>query len=95
MHIIKVCTACSCEKYFSADVLKRAEKVLGIKAGESTPDGQFRLEKTGCLSHCEEAPNVLFCQADGPLSAVMMDGEVKTNCLPNKLEKELKALKET
>lgn len=94
MHIIKVCTSCSCEKNFSAAVIKRAEKVLNIKVGQTTPDGQFRLEKTGCLGQCEKAPNVLFCKADGPLSAVMIDGEVKTNLLPNRLEKELNALKE-
>jgi len=36
---------------FGPDTLATAEKVLGIKAGETTPNGQFRLEKTGCLMH--------------------------------------------
>ncbi len=94
MHIIKVCTGCSCDKNFSAESIQKAEHVLDIKVGETTKDGQFRLEKTGCLSHCELGPNVLFCKADGPLSAVMIDGEVKNNMLPHRLEAELKSLKE-
>ena len=93
MHIIKVCVSCSCEKAFAQEVLQKAEKVLGIQAGETTPDGRFRLEKTGCLSQCESAPSVLFAKATSPLSMLMIDGEVKTNMLPHRLEKELEKLK--
>lgn len=93
MHIIKVCTGCSCEKKFGNETLKRAEKALGIKVGETTSDGQFRLEKTGCLSHCELGPNVMFCKTDGPLSVLMNDGEVKNKQLPNRIEQEITRLK--
>jgi len=95
MHIIKVCTGCSCERNFGNDTLKKAELILGIKVGETTSDGQFRLEKTGCLSQCEKAPNVMFCKANGPLSAVMIDGKLETNMLPHRLAKKLEELKET
>lgn len=95
MHIIKVCTGCSCSKNFSEESLKRAEDFLEIKAGETTADGKFRLEKTGCLSNCEQGPNVLFCKADGPLSALMIDGEVHNNMLPHRLKKKLEELKES
>ena len=93
MHIIKICDHCTCRTRFSGESIKRAEKVLGIKLGETTEDGKFRLEKTGCLSHCEEGPNVMFCKADSPLSNLMMQGEVKTRMLPDQLEKELTKLK--
>jgi predicted metal-binding protein len=93
MHIIKVCTGCSCEKSFSSDVLKRAEKVLDIKVGQTTSDGKFRLEKTRCLSQCEKAPAVMICEADGPLSELMNTGEVKTRFFPSRLEAEITRLK--
>lgn len=92
MHIIKICTGYLCSQNFAEENLCIAEKILGIRAGESTPDGKFRLEKTACLSHCEEGPNVLFAQG-GPLSLVMTDGEVERNMLPHRFEEKLKQLK--
>jgi NADH:ubiquinone oxidoreductase subunit E len=93
MHIIKVCGSCTCKVRFADASIKRAEQVLGIRVGQTTEDGKFRLEKTGCLSHCEEGPNVMFCKADSPLASIMVDGEVKHGMLPDKLEKELTKLK--
>lgn len=93
MHIIKVCVGCSCAQKFALDNLAKAEKILGIKAGETTPDGKFRLEKSGCMANCEKAPNVMFCKADGPLSMLMIDGKIEENLLPNRFEKMLKELK--
>lgn len=93
MHIIKICCGLSCMQKFAADNIKKAEKVLGIKAGETTADGKFRLEKANCMSNCEEAPNVMFCKADGPLSMLMVDGKVEMNLLPNRFEKKLIELK--
>lgn len=95
MHIIKICTGASCWQNFANENLKKAEEVLGIKAGETTKDGKFRLEKTGCLSHCEDGPNVLFIHQNGPLSLVMMDGKVENNMLPHHFEKKLRALTES
>lgn len=92
MHIIKICTGTLCCQNFAEENLRMAEKILDIKAGETTPDGKFRLEKTGCLSHCEEGPNVLFAQG-GPLSFVMTDGKVERNMLPHRFEERLKQLK--
>ncbi|MBT4385022.1 hypothetical protein HOD30_04725 [Candidatus Peregrinibacteria bacterium] len=93
MHIIKVCTGGSCEKNFGSEVLKRAEKVLDINVGETTKDGKFRLEKTGCLSQCENAPNVMFCKGTNPQPEVINHCEVKTKLLPPRLEAELTHLK--
>lgn len=94
MHIIKVCTGCACARNFGNDNLQRAEKVLGIKAGERTEDGHIQLESSGCLGYCSEAPNVFFGDAS-PLSMAMNDGTVELKMLPNKLEEKLKALKAT
>lgn len=92
MHIVKVCTGCACSKNFGNDNLKRAEDVLGIKAGETTEDGHIRLESSGCLGQCSLAPNVYFGDAS-PLSMVMNAGSIETKMLPPKLEIKLKELR--
>ncbi len=81
---IKICTGCDCSKRFSDETVKKAESVLKIKAGQSTPDGRFKLEKTGCLSHCELGPNVYF-ENKG-------EGHVEHGMLPHRIEKKLTSL---
>ncbi len=93
MHIIKICMGSSCRLNFAEENLALAEKTLGIKAGEISADGKFRLEKTGCLSHCEDGPNVFFGAHNGPLSLVMTEGKVENNMLPHRFEEKLNALK--
>ncbi len=66
--------------------------MLKIKPGQTTPDGKFRLETTGCLGGCSEGPNVFFQKCDGALDALMIDGDFKTKMLPNRFEKELQTL---
>ncbi len=92
MHLIKVCFGGSCQRNFAQATLSKAEEILGIRAGETTPDGAFQLEKCGCLSQCEQAPTVLFMPNASPLSAVMLDGKVETHMFPNRLESKLKEL---
>ena len=92
MHIIKICCGGTCTLNFSFDTVAKAEKMLGIKAGETTPDGKFRLEKTGCLSHCELGPNVLFMQQSSPLTMIMQDGKVENGMRPQRFEAKLKTL---
>ncbi len=81
---IKICTACDCSQRFSDETVKKAESMLKIKVGESTPDGRFRLEKTGCLSHCERGPNVYF--------GTELEGHVENGMLPHRFEKKLNSL---
>lgn len=88
-HIIKICTSCSCEKRFSNETIKAAEQTLGLKIGEENE--HFSLQKTGCLSHCEEGPNVFIGKIknsdyNAPLNAFELDGKVHTNILPHKFK---------
>ena len=56
-HNIAVCTNISCMLRGSETVLSHIEKKLGIKLGESTPDGKFYLKKEEeCLAACCGAP---------------------------------------
>ncbi len=56
-HNIAVCTNISCMLRGGDTVLAHIERKLGIKLGESTPDGKFYLKKEEeCLAACCGAP---------------------------------------
>ena len=56
-HSISVCTNISCMLRGGDDILAHVEKRLGIKAGQSTPDGKFYLKvEEECLAACCGAP---------------------------------------
>ncbi len=63
-HLIKVChgTACHVQGADSMDTV--LETAIGAKAGETTADGLFSVERVACLGCCSLAP------------VVMIDGEV-------------------
>ena len=58
-HCIRVCLGTACHVHGGPLILEAFERELGIKAGESTPDGMFSLEATACLGACAQAPLVL------------------------------------
>ena len=56
-HSICVCTNVSCMLCGSDKIVEHIESKLGIKTGESTPDGKFYLKKEEeCLAACCGAP---------------------------------------
>lgn len=55
---IVICQASSCLGNGSGELLKLAEKHLGIKAGEVTADGRYRLRTRKCFKKCGLGPNV-------------------------------------
>ena len=56
-HSISVCTNISCMLRGGDDILAHVEQRLGIKAGQSTPDGKFYLKvEEECLAACCGAP---------------------------------------
>ena len=56
-HSIAVCTNISCMLRGGETVLAHIEKKLGVKLGESTPDGKFYLKREEeCLAACCGAP---------------------------------------
>lgn len=57
--VIKVCMGTSCHVK-GADILKEElEKSLGIKVGETTPDGKYSLETVNCVGACAMAPVII------------------------------------
>jgi NADH-quinone oxidoreductase subunit E len=59
-HHISVCTNISCMLCGGEDILGHIQKRLGIKVGESTPDGRFYLkQEEECLAACNGAPMMM------------------------------------
>jgi NADH-quinone oxidoreductase subunit E len=59
-HSISVCTNISCMLCGGEQILAHIERRLGIKVGESTPDGRFYLkQEEECLAACTGAPMMM------------------------------------
>lgn len=55
-----VCRSVVCEACKSGEILNYLSEKLGIKPGETTPDGRVTLEFAECLGACEAAPVILI-----------------------------------
>ena len=59
-HHVSVCTNISCMLRGSQEVFDMVKKKLGIKTGESTPDGRIYLKREEeCLAACTGAPMMM------------------------------------
>jgi NADH-quinone oxidoreductase subunit E len=57
---VSVCTNISCMLCGSDEIVAAVERHLGIKTGESTPDGKFFLKREEeCLAACNNAPMMM------------------------------------
>jgi NADH-quinone oxidoreductase subunit E len=54
-----VCTNLPCQLRDGAKALHHLEQKLGIKMGETTPDGMFTLQQSECLGACADSPVLL------------------------------------
>ena len=82
-HSISVCTNISCMLRGGDDILAHVEQRLGIKAGESTPDGKFYLKvEEECLAACCGAP------------MLMIDHVYHENLTPKSVDEILEAVKD-
>jgi len=55
-YVVNVCTNISCQLVGGEELLHHAEKTLGIRSGNTTPDGLFTVEDVECIAACTEAP---------------------------------------
>jgi len=72
-HVVRMCQDAPCHAAGGRAVWETLEQVLGIKFGETTPDGTWSLVATSCIGLC----------AVGPVAAI--DGEVYGNLTPEKV----------
>ncbi len=51
-HLVEVCTNISCALVGAQQVLEAIQQELGIRAGETTPDGEVTLRTIECAGGC-------------------------------------------
>ncbi len=57
--IIRLCRTISCDMAGKEAIARQLQNDLGIKFGETTPDGKFSLEWANCIGMCDQGPAVL------------------------------------
>lgn len=60
-------------------IIETVEREIGIKPGETTPDGKFSFELTNCIGACDKAP------------AMMINHDVYGDLTPDKISRILKS----
>ncbi len=80
-YIIRMCESAPCHVAGADELLKALESMLGIKAGQTTPDGKFTLELTECVGQCQATP------------VITINNEPRFNVKVNELEQILAACK--
>ena len=53
---IAVCLGTACYVKGSGDIINKISEIIGIQAGETTPDGKYSLDATRCIGACGLAP---------------------------------------
>ena len=80
-HHVSICTNVSCMLRGGDELLRHAEEKLGVRAGESTPDGRILLKREEeCLAACCGAP------------MMMVDHVYHENLTPERLDEILEGL---
>jgi len=78
-NVIRVCRSLPCFLKNSQTIIESIEREIGIKPGETTPDGKFSFELTNCIGACDKAP------------AMMSNNDVYGDLTPRKISQILKA----
>jgi len=81
-HICTVCMGTACHVRGGAAILEHFERKLGLSAGETSPNGEYTLERVNCLGACALAP---LAVVDGQYYGQMT--ETKANSLLEKILK--------
>ena len=58
-NLVMVCQGTACHVMGGERVLQEAERLLGVKPGQTTEDGRFTLETVACIGACGLAPAVI------------------------------------
>src|SRR5574342_691606 len=79
-HMIYVCHNLTCSLLGVEGLIRHLEATLGIRMGETTPDGLISLKRMECLASCGTGP------------AIQVDGIYHERMTPEKLDELLQAL---
>ena len=78
-NVIRICKSLPCYLKNCQTIIESVEKELGIKPGETTPDGRFSFQLTNCIGLCDQAP------------AMMINNDAHVDLTPEKIAQILKS----
>jgi NADH:ubiquinone oxidoreductase subunit E/NAD-dependent dihydropyrimidine dehydrogenase PreA subunit len=78
-RVIRVCKSLPCYLKDAPMIIESVKKLIGIKPGETTPDGRFSFALTNCIGACDKAP------------AMLIDDVVHGNLTPGRIADILKS----
>ncbi len=81
--VIRLCRTISCDMQGKDRVARQLENDLGIRFGETTPDGKFTLEWANCIGMCDQGP------------ALLVNEQVFTRVTPEKVHDILEGCRRT
>ena len=80
-NVIRICKSLPCFLKNYQTIIESVKREIGIKPGETTPDGKFSFELTNCIGSCDKAP------------AMMLNNDVHVDLTPGKISQILRACK--
>lgn len=78
-NVIRICKSLPCYLKHCQVIIESVEKELGIRPGETTPDGRFSFQLTNCIGLCDRAP------------AMMINHDAHVDLTPEKIAQILKS----
>ncbi|HOG79459.1 MAG TPA: NAD(P)H-dependent oxidoreductase subunit E [Anaerolineaceae bacterium] len=81
-HTIKFCMGTACYVGGVPQLMEKAKQLLGVEAGQTTPDGNITLEVCRCVGACSQAP------------VIVVDEHVHGRVKPNKFPQLVRSVQE-
>lgn len=80
-NVIRMCKSLPCFIKNNHIIIESVQREIGIRPGETTPDGKFSFQLTNCIGECEKAP------------AMMINKDVYVDLTPRKISQILRSCK--
>lgn len=80
-NVIRICQSLPCYLNNSQIIVDAIAKEIGIKPGETTPDGRFSFESANCIGLCDKPP------------AMLINNDAHVDLTPDKISKILRNYK--
>ena len=80
-NVIRICQSLPCYLKHCQTIIESVEREIGIRPGETTPEGRFSFQLTNCIGLCDRAP------------AMMINSDAHVDLTPEKISQILKTYK--
>ena len=77
-NVVWACKSLPCHLKNSHLIISSIEDAIGIRVGETTPDGRFSFELVNCIGACDSAP------------AILVNNDLHVSLTPRKISQILK-----